>query len=171
MHISTPIPVMLIWIPFNNYQYIDVASISVYIMSMVRRLNSVRDGEVPQFTLESFEENPEFYEGWKLSAPIGHRVVPSRYWRLVGDEELTVGNAVGRLMFGTSAQYPEFHGIGNVITSGTREEYGVQTPASYLGVIVASHVTHHDIQRTVTHLVEATNEQLLALNSLYRLPL
>jgi len=138
---------------------------------MSTRLRALRSAQNPNFEAFSFADESQFQEVWKPKLSYGCVFLCDRLWRLRNDETLKVSVAVGKLMLGIATDYPEFDGIGNTSIAGTFTENGEVGKAGYITLIVAPEVRLANPDRTATNLVEATNEQLLALDSFYHLPL
>lgn len=73
-------------------------------------------------------------------------------------------------MLGITAKYPEFRGVGVAMVDGTYIENGVMYNASFITPANDEDTPLLYPERTALNLAEATNEQLLALGSLYHLP-
>ena len=70
------------------------------------------------------------------------------------------------------SQHPdEFNNIGAHVSEGAYEADGTPVPSAYLALTVIKGSLKLRPERLVDTIIEATNEQLLALNSPYQLPL
>lgn len=123
------------------------------------------------FEFQSFEAEPNFRSQWADSLSADYVFLTDMYWRLKEDNEVRVCNAIARLMLGNGSAFPEFAGIGFIASNGSYIQNEVQHEAGFLSAVTRPGTRFLNPVKTLTNLVEATNEQLLALNSFYHLPI
>ena len=138
---------------------------------MSNYLNLPNNEVKPNFVAMSFSSKLQFHADWKKCLDPGSGFLCDRFWRLRDDETTKVVKGVGRLMLGISAMYPEFLGVGVDMIAGTLIEHDVVYKASFITPTNDHDTLFLNPERTAKNLIEATNEQLLVLGSLYHLPI